>query len=61
MIHAYFGSLPMGTAFTHQGKQYTKIGEERATDSKGKSWVFEIHYGCLVPNSMHGKVETRPN
>lgn len=47
-VQIYFYALPIGTKFIHKGEKWKKIAEEKATDSKGKEWRFEIHYGCIL-------------
>ena len=50
MKQVFFYSLPMGAEFLHKGKKYRKTGEEEVLElGANKEWVFEIHYGCLVP------------
>ena len=52
--HVYFYSLPNGAVFDHKKKTFVKNGEEEALSLKDCTrQLFEIHYGCIVPNDMY--------
>jgi len=58
-VHVYFYSLPTGATFEHKGETYKKIGEESVTDSNGKEWRFEIHYGCVIGKGVASKFKIK--
>ena len=54
--HVYFWTLPIGTEFIHKGEKWTKTDEEKAIDSGGKEWRFEIHYGCVIDKELADEI-----
>lgn len=52
--HVYFYSLPNGAFFTHKKNTFVKTGEEEALSLKDDAHqLFEIHYGCIVPENEY--------
>ena len=44
----YASALPAEAVFLHKGDFYEKIDDEHAKQVRGKEWIFEGHYGCLI-------------
>ena len=58
-VHVYFYTLPNGTKFIHKGEEWVKIEEEKAKDSDGKQWRFEVHYGCFIPRELAEEINLK--
>ena len=54
--HVYFWALPVGTKFEHKSETWEKTAEEQATDSNGKEWRFEVHYGCIIQKEVANEI-----